>query len=107
VGKRSSFESRERDLYVTPQRAVEPLIPFLHRDGIQRFAEPCCGDGDLVRHLETFGLECVYAGDITFMRHRAGRASLMPSRGCSGGLKALLCFLSVGIYFYRHMNIQK
>ena len=27
-------------------------------------AEPCCGDGALVRHLEAFGLRCVYAGDI-------------------------------------------
>jgi hypothetical protein len=29
-----------------------------------RFAEPCCGDGRLVRHLESFGLVWVYAGDI-------------------------------------------
>ena len=28
------------------------------------FAEPCAGDGALVRHLEGFGLHCVYAGDI-------------------------------------------
>jgi hypothetical protein len=33
-------------------------------DGIRRFAEPCCGAGDLVRHLEGFGLICVAAGDI-------------------------------------------
>ena len=25
---------------------------------------PCAGDGALVRHLESFGLRCVYAGDI-------------------------------------------
>ena len=47
-----------------------PLIPYLH-GGIQTFAEPCCGDGDLVRHLESFGLACVYAGDI---QHRPGCA---------------------------------
>ena len=39
-----------------------PLIPFLR--GVRTFAEPCCGDGALVRHLESFGLRCVYAGDI-------------------------------------------
>jgi hypothetical protein len=38
------------------------LVSFLN--GIKRFAEPCAGDGELVRHLESFGLKCVYAGDI-------------------------------------------
>ena len=51
-----------RDFYPTPLKAVQPLIP--HLAGIRRFAEPCCGDGALVRHLESFGLRCVYAGDI-------------------------------------------
>jgi hypothetical protein len=41
---------------------VQPLIPYLN--GVRRFAEPCCGDRRLVRHLESFGLVCVYAGDI-------------------------------------------
>jgi hypothetical protein len=31
---------------------------------VRTFAEPCCGDGALVRHLESHGLRCVYAGDI-------------------------------------------
>ena len=31
---------------------------------MRTFAEPCCGDGALVRHLKSFGLRCVYAGDI-------------------------------------------
>ena len=39
-----------------------PLIPRL--SGITRFAEPCCGDGALVRHLAGAGLECVYARDL-------------------------------------------
>jgi hypothetical protein len=64
MGKRSSFERREADFYPTPQKAVVPLIPYLRRDGIRTFAEPCCGEGDLVRHLESFGLHCVYAGDL-------------------------------------------
>jgi hypothetical protein len=42
---------------------VLPLIPWLR--GVRTFvAEPCCGDGALVRHLESFGLRCAYAGDI-------------------------------------------
>ena len=62
MGKRSNFERREADFYPTPRAAVVPLIPYLR--GIRTFAEPCAGDGDLVRHLEAFGLRCVYAGDI-------------------------------------------
>jgi hypothetical protein len=62
MGKRSNFERREADLYTTPRAAVAPLIPYLR--GIRTFAEPCAGDGALVRHLEAFGLRCVYAGDI-------------------------------------------
>jgi hypothetical protein len=62
MGKRSNFERREADFYPTPRAAVLPLIPFLR--GIQTFAEPCAGEGDLVRHLESLGLRCVYAGDI-------------------------------------------
>ena len=62
MGKRSNFERREADFYPTPRAAVLPLIPHLR--GIRSFAEPCAGAGDLVRHLEEFGLRCVYAGDI-------------------------------------------
>ena len=62
MGKRSSFERIPRDFYPTPHAAVPPLIPHLR--GVRTFAEPCCGDGALVRHLESFGLRCVYAGDI-------------------------------------------
>ncbi|WP_271582670.1 hypothetical protein [Bradyrhizobium sp. CCBAU 45389] len=64
MSKRSprKFERRERDFYPTPLAAVSPLIPHLR--GVRTFAEPCCGDGKLVRHLESFGLRCVYAGDI-------------------------------------------
>ena len=62
MGKRSNFERREADFYPTPRAAVLPLIPYLR--GIHTFAEPCAGDGALVRHLESFGLRCVYAGDI-------------------------------------------
>jgi hypothetical protein len=62
MGKRSNFERRPTDFYPTPRAAVVPLIPYLR--GIRSFAEPCAGDGALVRHLEFFGLRCVYSGDI-------------------------------------------
>jgi hypothetical protein len=62
MGKRSNLERRPADFYPTPRAAVEPLVPYLRR--IRSFAEPCAGDGDLVRHLESFGLHCAYAGDI-------------------------------------------
>ena len=66
MGKRSNnFERRKDDLYQTPLKAVAPVIPFLRRDGIETFAEPCAGDGDLIRHLESFGFRCVYSGDIS------------------------------------------
>jgi hypothetical protein len=72
MGKRSSFERREGDFYPTPRAAVVPLIPYLR--GIRTFAEPCAGNGDLVRHLESFGLRCIYAGDI-----RTGQDALAVS----------------------------
>jgi hypothetical protein len=61
MGKRSDFVRNKRDLYPTPLKAVAPLIP--HLNGTKRFAEPCCGKGDLVKHLESFGLACIYIGD--------------------------------------------
>jgi hypothetical protein len=63
MGKRSNFDRIPHDLYETPLDAVFPLIP--HTKGIHIFAEPCAGDGALVRHLETFGMKCGYAGEIT------------------------------------------
>jgi hypothetical protein len=62
MGKRSNFEHIPRDFYPTPFAAVPPLIAHLR--GVRTFAEPCCGDGALVRHLQSFGLHCAYAGDI-------------------------------------------
>jgi hypothetical protein len=72
MGKRSDYPRREADFYPTPCAAVAPLIPYLR--GIRTFAEPCAGDGDLVRHLEAHGLRCVYAGDI-----RTGQDALAVS----------------------------
>src|SRR6476659_6468837 len=81
MGQRSKFERREADFYPTPRAAVVPLIPYLR--GIRSFAEPCAGDGDLVRHLEEFGLRCVYAGDI-----RTGQDALKFD--CYGAADAII-----------------
>ena len=64
MGKRSNFEPDPKDFYRTPRAAALPLIPHLRAAGVRSFAEPCAGDGALVRHLESFGLQCVYSGDI-------------------------------------------
>ncbi len=68
MGKRSSFARRPMDQYSTPYKAVLPLLP--HLVGVTHFAEPCCGDYALVKHLEKHGLRCVYAEDI---RHKYGQ----------------------------------
>jgi hypothetical protein len=70
LGKRSDFPRIPADFYPTPSSAVLPLLP--HLEGVRVFAEPCAGDGDLVRHLEGAGLQCGYAGDI----NRGGRDAL-------------------------------
>jgi hypothetical protein len=77
MGKRSNFERREADFYPTPRAAVVPLIPHLR--GIHTFAEPCAGDGDLVRHLESFGLSCVWQNDLRSGQDALGLAHYGPA----------------------------
>jgi len=62
MGKRSSFERRDRDYYPTPYEAVLPLVPHLEKGAT--FIEPCCGDGRLVSHLIDHGLRCECMADI-------------------------------------------
>lgn len=50
MGKRSNFKRIERDFYPTPIEAVIPLVPHLPKSGL--FAEPCAGDGRLIKHIE-------------------------------------------------------
>jgi hypothetical protein len=99
MGKRSSFERREADFYPTPRSAVPPLIPYLRAAAIRRFAEPCCGEFDLVRHLESFGLTCAYAGDISTGQDALARTSygaidaIVTNPPFSRKNRALLCKL--------------
>lgn len=62
MGKRSDFERVERDFHPTPYEAVVPLLPYLTMIG--SFAEPCAGDGALIRHLERHGFHCGWSSDI-------------------------------------------
>ena len=75
MGKRSSFERIPQDFYPTPYAAVPPLIPHLR--GVRTFAEPCCGDGALVRHLE---IASGYAASMRATSHRPGCAGARPIR---------------------------
>lgn len=63
MSKRSTFERRPMDDYpTTDRRAVIRLMP--HLIGVETFAEPCAGEGHLVRLLEEYGLTCIHENDI-------------------------------------------
>lgn len=62
MGKRSDFKRRKNDLYITPEAAVLPLLPFL--EPVTLFNEPCAGTGALIDILEKHGHQCVEAWDI-------------------------------------------
>jgi hypothetical protein len=55
-------ERRPRDFYPTPEKGVLPLLPWLPENCI--FAEPCAGEGDLVKHLTKEGHTCWWISDI-------------------------------------------
>ena len=62
MGKRSNFIRKKNDFYPTPHGAVLPLLPWIKPK--TKFIEPCVGEGDLVRHLETRGHRCVSSYDL-------------------------------------------
>ena len=64
MGKRSEYVRKERDFYPTPFDAYKPLIDHLPKEQFG-FAEPCAGDGTLIKHIEnsTNGW-CSWASDI-------------------------------------------
>lgn len=62
MSKRASqFERKEKDFYRTPEAAVIPLLPHLQDNTL--FIEPCCGDGALIKVLESHGHSCEIACD--------------------------------------------
>lgn len=62
MGKRSTFERNPRDLYNTPEKAVEPLLRRLRPR--TRFIEPCYGDGALARALKDAGHQLMQCHDL-------------------------------------------
>jgi hypothetical protein len=74
MAKRSDFKKNKLDFYQTPIEAVTPLISHLPNGA--KFCEPCAGEGRLIDHLQSFGLECVSAYDVSperddILRHDA------------------------------------
>lgn len=67
MGKRSNFPRRRQDAYqTTDPRAVPAVAPFLRRDGITTFAEPCAGEMHLADALTAAGFVCATACDIAW-----------------------------------------
>jgi len=62
MGKRSQFKRHKLDLYSTPEDAVLPLLK--HLDKVTYYAEPCAGDGALIKILQKHGHKCVAAYDV-------------------------------------------
>ena len=63
MGKRSSFQRRKNDAYLTfDKRAYPPL--FRHLPPRVKFWEPCAGRGDMALELMAHGHECILATDI-------------------------------------------
>ena len=62
MSKRSNFERKKKDQYYTiDPLAAQVLGPYVSGS---TFAEPCCGNGDLVAALEAQGLRCLWESDI-------------------------------------------
>lgn len=55
-----------QDHFPTPAWVAAILVPFLKRDGIETFAEPCNGEGDLTVALSFSGFRCVFANEPRF-----------------------------------------
>ena len=60
--RRPGLKPRERDDWPTPWPAVLPLLPHLKPH--TKFVEPCCGAGELIRHLDRAGHVCVASYDL-------------------------------------------
>lgn len=67
MSKRSSFVKRKNDKYMTPKKAVLPLIPHIMG---RAFIDPCAGDGKCAGYIEKeSGGKCFFMGDIEPENH--------------------------------------
>lgn len=62
MGKRSSFDRNQHDLYDTPFEAVQPLLRWLKPQ--TRYIEPAFGEGALARSLTACGHRLMEAHDL-------------------------------------------
>ncbi|MEM7528863.1 MAG: class I SAM-dependent methyltransferase [Pseudomonadota bacterium] len=58
------YKKHTRDYYVSPSWVARPLAPFLERDYVRNFVEPCAGNGALCKALHELGFTLVSAFDI-------------------------------------------
>lgn len=49
MAKRSNFERKPQDFYITPIKAVRPLVPHLPKHF--KYIDPCYGTGAIAEHL--------------------------------------------------------
>ena len=49
MGKRSNFDRKDKDFYVTPLEAVRPLVKYLPEHFV--YIDPCCGTDAIPYHL--------------------------------------------------------
>lgn len=63
AGLYSAAAKKPKNDYATPPEGVAPIVPYLR--GFERAWEPCCGQGHVVRHLESEGFD-VIGSDIKF-----------------------------------------
>lgn len=78
MGKRShKFKKHDRNYYPTPLAPLRDLAPFLPQGAT--YAEPCAGNGALIRGLKTLRPDtvCVYAGDIKPMTEGIARKNAL------------------------------
>lgn len=78
MGKRSpGLERRERDFYATPAAPIYKLLPHIKQHAV--FAEPMCGDGAIIKVLESRGWRCGFAADIEPQGDMDGTARVMDA----------------------------
>ena len=73
----AKYKRHKRDFYATPVEPILKLIPYLSGNS---FAEPMCGDGAIVRVLESKGYEAAFLADLEPQGEMAGRARKMDVR---------------------------